>query len=150
MSLRVARPADETAVRRLVNGANLTVPSELSALVADGRVIVAVTNRVIATAVTRPWTRDESDTVSGEPNAELPASGMELAVIAVVPGRRGQGIGRRLVARVRREADGPVVAWFHPLVRPFYDALGFEIHPTTDDDRLFAVAHPDDEADRSD
>ena len=51
----------------------------------------------------------------------------EIEQIAVHRSRRGRGIGSRLVDAAAERADGPLVARFHEQVRPFYDALGFEI-----------------------
>jgi GNAT superfamily N-acetyltransferase len=51
----------------------------------------------------------------------------EIEQIAVHRSRRGRGIGSRLVDTATERADGPLVARFHEQVRPFYDALGFEI-----------------------
>lgn len=50
----------------------------------------------------------------------------EIDAIAVRPGRRGQGVGRALVAHVAGERE-TLVARFDPNVRPFYESLGFEI-----------------------
>jgi len=51
----------------------------------------------------------------------------EIEQIAVHRSRRGRGIGSRLVDAAAERADGALVARFHEQVRPFYDALGFEI-----------------------
>ena len=56
--------------------------------------------------------------------------GHEIEAIAVRPGRRGQGIGTALVAAADRR--GRLVAEFDPRVRPFWDALGFEIEAVAD------------------
>jgi GNAT superfamily N-acetyltransferase len=51
----------------------------------------------------------------------------EIDSIAVHRSRRGRGIGRALVDAAATRSAGPLVARFHEQVRPFYDALGFEI-----------------------
>ncbi|WP_247010268.1 GNAT family N-acetyltransferase [Halorientalis litorea] len=57
--------------------------------------------------------------------------GHEIEAIAVRPGRRGQGIGTALVAAAA-DRRGRLVAEFDPRVRPFWDALGFEIEVVAD------------------
>ena len=52
--------------------------------------------------------------------------GHEIAAIAVRPGRRGQGIGTTLVAAAARYRP-VLIACFDRRIRPFYEALGFEI-----------------------
>ncbi|WP_256546028.1 GNAT family N-acetyltransferase [Halobellus inordinatus] len=59
----------------------------------------------------------------------------EIEQIAVHRSRRGRGIGSRLVDAAAERADGPLVAHFHEQVRPFYDALGFEIVEGGESDR---------------
>lgn len=56
----------------------------------------------------------------------------EIDAIAVRPNRRGQGLGRELVAAALDTQDR-LVAEFDPRVRPFWDALGFEIEPISDE-----------------
>lgn len=52
--------------------------------------------------------------------------GIEIDAIAVRPGRRGQGVGTRLVREAARRR--PVLsAAFDPSVEPFYTDLGFEV-----------------------
>nr|WP_305882813.1 GNAT family N-acetyltransferase [Halobellus rarus] len=57
--------------------------------------------------------------------SERPAT--EIVSIAVHRSRRGRGIGRALVGAAAARSAGPLVARFHEQVRPFYEALGFEI-----------------------
>ncbi|QLH84865.1 GNAT family N-acetyltransferase [Halosimplex pelagicum] len=52
----------------------------------------------------------------------------EIDAVAVRRRRRGQGIGRGLVAAAADRYDR-VVAEFDPKVRPFYESLAFEIEP---------------------
>jgi GNAT superfamily N-acetyltransferase len=73
----------------------------------------------------------ETETILGA----LALDGAEITAIAVRRRRRDQGIGRRLVAAAsdRRPA---LIAEFDERVRPFWDALGFDIEPIEDGDRL--------------
>ena len=66
------------------------------------------------------------------------AAGAEIDAVAVLPGRRGQGIGTALV-RAAAERHGRLVAAFDPRVRPFWAALGFEIGPAEEPGRLVGV-----------
>ncbi|MES3518287.1 MAG: GNAT family N-acetyltransferase [Natronomonas sp.] len=63
------------------------------------------------------------------PVGGLVLDGSEIAAVAVCRGRRGEGIGSALVAAAATRRQ-PLVAEFRRSVRPFYEALGFEI---TDD-----------------
>lgn len=70
-----------------------------------------------------------------EPDS-MPASprerGAHIDAIAVRNSHRGRGIGAALVdAAIERE--GRLTAHFHGSVRPFYEALGFEIVRMEDD-----------------
>lgn len=56
----------------------------------------------------------------------LVLDGAEIEAVAVRPGRRGQGIGSALVEAAAERRD-ELTAGFDPSVRPFYEALGFEI-----------------------
>jgi GNAT superfamily N-acetyltransferase len=53
--------------------------------------------------------------------------GPEIEAVAVRPGRRGQGVGTRLVEAAARRRPH-LLAGFDPAVRPFYAALGFDIY----------------------
>jgi GNAT superfamily N-acetyltransferase len=61
-----------------------------------------------------------------------------VTAVAVRPNRRGQGIGSALVAEALRR-EGRLVAEFDRRVRPFWEALDFEIEPITGSDRLRGV-----------
>jgi GNAT superfamily N-acetyltransferase len=58
----------------------------------------------------------------------------EIEQLAVHRSRRGRGIGRDLVETAAERADGALVVRFPAQVRPFYEALGFEIRETDGDD----------------
>jgi len=64
----------------------------------------------------------EDDRVLGA----LVLAGDEVEAVAVRPGRRGQGVGSALV-EAAAERRGRIVAEFDDGVRPFYEALGFEV-----------------------
>lgn len=57
----------------------------------------------------------------------------EVEAVAVRPGRRGQGVGTRLVeAAADRRAS--LTAEFDDDVRPFYESLGFAVEPVDEGD----------------
>lgn len=103
VTVRAAKPSEYTATEAILNAAMLafdpSVVRRASTLVAteDGRVLGA-----------------------------LVLDGNRIEAVAVRPGRRGQGIGAALVS----EAAGrrpELLAEFDAGVRPFYEALGFDI-----------------------
>lgn len=53
-------------------------------------------------------------------------NGNEILAVAVRPNRRNQGIGSSLVSTARLYRPR-LIAVFDPTVRPFYEAIGFEI-----------------------
>lgn len=123
--IRAADPDDYRAVMRVVEGALLDVdPGTVrSALRTDGRAFVAVDDeRVVGALVLE-------DARVGD--------GGHVVAVAVVPGRRGEGVGRELIARADAETAGALTATFDARVGGFYEALGFEIE--TDDGRLRGV-----------
>jgi GNAT superfamily N-acetyltransferase len=73
----------------------------------------------------------ETETILGA----LALDGAEITAIAVRRRRRDQGIGRRLVTAAS-DRRSTLVAEFDERVRPFWDALGFDIEPIEDGDRL--------------
>nr|WP_188877908.1 GNAT family N-acetyltransferase [Halarchaeum solikamskense] len=100
--------------------------------VSDDRVIGAL---VADTAGARPGGTngrgDDGDTTGGaaarnEDAADGDRSGAHVAAIAVRRRRRAQGIGTALIAAAA-ERWRPLSADFDADVRPFYEALGFEI-----------------------
>lgn len=101
--VRPAVPSEYVTVRSIFEAALLEVEADLlrrsSVLVADegGRILGALALR-----------------------------GSEIEAIAVRPGRRGQGIGAALVDRAAKRRPR-LSAGFDPAVRPFYEALGFDI-----------------------
>lgn len=127
------------AVRRTLNGGNLTVPDDLSALVARGTVTVAVAESVIGTLVARPGgVVPPTDTATAERWTD--DRGHHVEAIAVTRGRQGNGVGTALLDRLIATTDGPVTARFRPAVRPFYEAAGFDIRADDRTDRLYGVS----------
>jgi GNAT superfamily N-acetyltransferase len=114
---RIARPADLSAIMNVLDGASLAVGAEsVRERIDAGTVFVAaVDGRLICACV---------------------LTDREIDAIAVRRRRRGQGIGRRLVEHAAESVDGGLFASFHRRVRPFYDALGFDIEPTDEPDRF--------------
>jgi len=122
MGVREATPDDALAVRTVVDGAALwRGVDDLDATIAEGDVLVAA----------------EAGRVLGA----LVLDGQRVAAIAVRRRRRDQGLGRALVgaARERREC---LCASFDPSVRPFWEAVGFEVTGRTDDGRYCARFPP--------
>jgi GNAT superfamily N-acetyltransferase len=65
----------------------------------------------------------------------LVLDGREIVAVAVRRRRRGQGIGTRLVEAASQRRDG-LSAEFDERVRPFWEALGFEVQRVEGSDRL--------------
>ncbi|MDR9382242.1 MAG: GNAT family N-acetyltransferase [Natronomonas sp.] len=103
VTVRAATPDEYVPVRSILEAALLEVDH---GLVRRSAVLVAVAD----------------DRILGA----LALRGPEIEAVAVRPGRRGQGIGRRLVEAAARRRPH-LVAGFDPAVRPFYTALGFEV-----------------------
>jgi putative acetyltransferase len=74
-------------------------------------------------------------------------AGHDIAALFLEPARRGQGGGRRLVARAQQLRDGDLtvdVNEQNPAARGFYEALGFVVvgrSPHDDGGRPFPVLH---------
>ncbi|WP_114577898.1 GNAT family N-acetyltransferase [Saliphagus sp. LR7] len=124
VAVRTATPGDRLAVRRLVDGAVLSVP-DLDARIEAGDVLLAVRS-------------DGGDGRTGRPLGTLVcepiAGGWEVVAVAVRRSRRDRGIGRALV-EAAGEREGRLVAEFDASVEPFYESLGFAIQPVDDEDR---------------
>ena len=118
--VRPAAPDELVAVRNVLDGAALQVERSLPDVIAEQAVLVAVSER---------------ETVLGA----LVLSGREITAVAVRPGRRGQGIGTRLVDAARthdsplgdaaRAHNSPLVAEFDSTVADFWRAVGFRCEP---------------------
>lgn len=71
----------------------------------------------------------------------LVLDGDEITHVAVRRRHRGQGIGTALVREAVADR-GTVMAEFDRRVRPFYEALGFEIEPVDEADRFVGRYEP--------
>lgn len=123
MNVRSARDGERAAARSVCEAALLRVPADPEWLVAVGE-----TRRVPNGSGTRGDPRAADGRVLGA----LALDGDEIAAVAVRPGRRGRGIGPALTEAAAERRDR-LVAEFDPRVRPFYEALGFEIEPAGGD-----------------
>lgn len=77
-------------------------------------------------AVDRPEAVTLVAVESGRVLGGLVVVGTEIEAVAVRPGRRGQGVGRALVAAAA-DRRPRLEAGFDPGVRAFYESLGFEV-----------------------
>lgn len=116
---RRAAPAEKDDVMRVVEGALLeTDPERVEDALAAGRVLVAG-DPVVGALVT-------------EPHRE----GAFIDAIAVASSRREEGVGTALVEAAASRWQ-PLAAEFDAQVRPFYEALGFDVR--RDGDRFRGV-----------
>jgi GNAT superfamily N-acetyltransferase len=116
VTVREATTAELPSVLNVFDNGLLAVDvPRLKDAIDDGAVLVAV----------------ETETILGA----LALDGQEIAAVAVRRRRRDQGIGRALVDAAS-ERRSTLVATFDERVRPFWDALGFEIEPIEESDRL--------------
>lgn len=129
MQIRAAAPGESAEIAAILNAAYLQTDTEsIEQAVRSGNVLIAE----------RPENERSGAPESTETAPMLGAlvlDGSEITAIAVRPGRRGQGIGRRLVTAARQRL-GRVVAEFDPTVRPFWEAVGFEVSVLPGSDRL--------------
>lgn len=118
--IRPARPADTDAAVELLDAAMLEAdPAEVRGRIENGDVLVAdADTRLVGVCVLEPGDEGESEGESAE---------TEITQIAVHRSRRARGLGRELVEAAAARADGPLTATFREQVRPFYEAVGFEV-----------------------
>jgi GNAT superfamily N-acetyltransferase len=137
ITLRTATPDDELGVRRVLDGAMLEVPDDLSELLAREQVLVAVGERVVGALVLVPHETEGEAETTGDATDEQNDTEIDeqyrvgeqhlIEAVAVQRRRRGSGIGAALVRAAAERCAGPLTAEFRPAVRPFYESLGFEI-----------------------
>ena len=116
MDVREAGAGDLVGVMNVIDGALLAVDA------------ATVRERISEEAVLVAEVEDR--TVGA-----LVLDGSHVDAVAVRRARRGQGIGSALLSAAS-ERRGTVTADFRPEVRPFYDALGFDVEATGREDRL--------------
>ncbi|AGB14690.1 putative acetyltransferase [Halovivax ruber XH-70] len=131
-TIRPATPDESLSVRRILDAAMLEFTS-LDPRIAADDVLVATdgAGTVRGAIVLKPEpiaTGREPDSVPTNPRER----GAHVDAIAVRTSHRGRGIGEALVeAAIERE--GRLTAHFDGAVRPFYEALGFDIVRMGDD-----------------
>jgi GNAT superfamily N-acetyltransferase len=107
-TVRDAKPDEVPAVARVLEGALLEVPLDLTAACSDGRVLTTG-NPPYGVLVVAPS-----------------VAGARIVGLAVTPRRRGEGVARTLVETALEEWR-PLSATIDARVRPVYEALGFAI-----------------------
>ena len=107
--IRTALPAEELAVRRLLDGAVLAYEG-LEERIAAGQVLVAI----------------DDGTARGVLLWEPGASHTRIRALAVHPRHRRRGIATALVGSL----EPPLEARFDADLRPFYEHLGFIVSST--------------------
>ncbi|WP_459194590.1 GNAT family N-acetyltransferase [Halosimplex sp. J119] len=130
MTVRPATPDDLSGVLGVLDAGALETDA--------GRIRESIDRGNAFVAVREGSGGDADATVLGAVVLASAADGesvTEIDAIAVRRRRRGQGIGRALVAAGAERYDR-LIAEFDPKVRPFYEALGFSIRPIDDSERL--------------
>ncbi|ELZ95089.1 N-acetyltransferase GCN5 [Haloferax mucosum ATCC BAA-1512] len=121
VAVREGTPDELVAVMRVLDAGLLeTDASDVRARLGAGDCLVAEASV------------SNDDESGGRIVGALVLDGDYIDAVAVSPSRRGRGIGRELVtdALDRRER---LVAGFDARVRPFYDSLGFDVEPESED-----------------
>jgi ribosomal protein S18 acetylase RimI-like enzyme len=118
-NLRVAQPADEVAIRRLMQEAwegapDVFAPRPEDEVFADDRTV---------------WLAQHDGRPAGYLAARKLGRGVAIEELAVLPGARRLGIGRALVLRAVQGAAGAVlsVAEDNGAARGLYESLGFTV-----------------------
>lgn len=131
MRVREATAEELAQVTNILDAAILqSAIDDLRQLISSGDVLVAVPEGAPESDNDKAAT-DSNRTIVGT----VVVAGGEITAIAVRPGRRGQGIGRLLVETAADRYDR-LVAEFDPRVRPFWEAVGFDIRSIEGSDRL--------------
>ena len=121
MHVRTANADEMPAVMNVLDGAVLSIATDtVRAGIVDGGTLAAVSG---------------DDSEDGRVLGALVIDGSHIEAVAVRRRRRGQGIGTALVEAAIDRRDR-VTAEFDADVRPFYEALGFDIEPLDEPDRL--------------
>lgn len=123
MYVRLATADELAAVRNVLDGALLDVDSQtLEDALESEEVLVAVRG---------------SDHTDELVLGTLVMADAEILAIAVRTRRRDRGIGTALVEAAAERHD-TLTAEFHSRVRPFWEAVGFTVEPTDEDERFRA------------
>ncbi|MFC7071420.1 GNAT family N-acetyltransferase [Halobaculum lipolyticum] len=133
LRIRVARDSEADVIRHLLDAAMLTVPADLADRVAAGDALVAVDG---GDGDDHGGDGDDHGG-DGDVVGALVLDGSHVESIAVRTSRRAEGVGRALVATAAERTAAPLTATFRRQVRPFYEALGFEVTPCGDDHGRF-------------
>ncbi|GCF13822.1 N-acetyltransferase [Haloarcula mannanilytica] len=121
MHVRPANTDEVPAVMNVLDGAVLSITVETVRVgVEDGGTLVAVSG---------------DDPADGRILGALVLDGTHIEAVAVRRRRRGQGIGTALV-EAALDRRNRVTAEFDADVRPFYEALGFNIEPLDEAERF--------------
>jgi GNAT superfamily N-acetyltransferase len=119
--VREAHEDDVLAVRRVLDAAMLESTVVDDAVARENAFVAVADDRVIGALVLVEHDRVSRPDSVGDVAA---GGGRHVDAVAVTRRRRGQGIGRALVAAAL-EREGRLTAAFDPGVAPFYEALGF-------------------------
>lgn len=131
MQVREATPSQHAEVLSILDAAALQTDSEQTrAAIERVGVFVALPDR--------ENDENRTDAESLPVLGALILDSQKVTAVAVRPGRRGQGIGRALVARAQ-QSHQRLVAEFDPGVAPFWEAVGFEASEQSGAERLTGV-----------
>lgn len=121
MHVRPANADEVPAVMNVLDGAVLSIATDtVRAGIEDSGTLVAVSG---------------DDPLAGRILGALVLDGPHIEAVAVRRRRRGQGIGTALVEAALGRRDR-ITADFDADVRPFYEALGFDIEALDGPDRF--------------
>lgn len=135
--VREATAAERADVLNILDGNALATEIEqVTDAVTGNDALVAVTSDRATDSAVAQGSADER--ILGA----LVLDGNEIGAVAVRRRRRDQGIGTALVEAASQRRDR-LVAAFRPGVRPFWDALGFDISRRSDTDRYRGVRYTD-------
>lgn len=144
--IRPAAPDDALDIRRVLDAAvlefaalepRIAANDVLVARNADGRVRGAIVLEPEVSAVVTEGLGTGASAGGLDGTNSPDESGAHVDAIAVRRRHRGRGIGSTLVERAL-DREGRLTAHFDDGVRPFYEALGFEI-VSLDDERFAGV-----------